>query len=96
MSNGLAHCAQNLASETLLKAQFAHFLLKGVAHWLQNREPAALSVPQFEQRIGLPLKSPFDLLLYNSRLETHYQPIDGVPSTRRLQENDHKPFPRGR
>jgi hypothetical protein len=29
-------------------------LLSDVAHWLQNREPAALSVPHFEQRIGSP------------------------------------------
>jgi hypothetical protein len=30
--------------------------VSGVAHWLQNREPATLSVPHFEQRIGLPIE----------------------------------------
>jgi hypothetical protein len=38
------------------EAHLGHRLLSGVAHWLQNREPAALSVPQFEQRIALPGK----------------------------------------
>jgi hypothetical protein len=27
-------------------------LLSGVPHWLQNREPAAFSIPQFWQRIS--------------------------------------------
>jgi hypothetical protein len=48
------HCAQNLASGALSEAHFGHGLLSDVAHWLQNRAPAALSVPHFEQRIGSP------------------------------------------
>jgi hypothetical protein len=53
----VAHCAQNLASGAFSEAHLGHRLVSGVAHWLQNREPATLSVPHFEQRIGLPTEA---------------------------------------
>jgi len=46
--------AGELQSPIPSEAQFAHRLLSGLPHWLQKREPAPLSVPQFEQRIVLP------------------------------------------
>jgi hypothetical protein len=36
----------------LSKAHFGHRLESGVPRWLQKREPAELSVPQFEQRLA--------------------------------------------
>jgi hypothetical protein len=41
-----------MASGPFSEAHLAQRLVSGVAHWLQNREPATLSVPHFEQRIG--------------------------------------------
>jgi hypothetical protein len=42
---------------------------------LQNRDPATLSIPHSEQRIGSPFN--LTLLFYNSKLATDYQPMDG-------------------
>jgi hypothetical protein len=43
-----------MASGAFSEVHLVQRLVSGVAHWLQNREPAILSVPHFEQRIGLP------------------------------------------
>src|SRR5713226_3256574 len=41
-------------------------LPSGVAHWVQNRDPAALSVPHFEQRIDFPPGNRRSNLFYHS------------------------------
>jgi hypothetical protein len=65
-SSGAAHCAQNLASGAFSEAHLGHLLPSEVAHWLQNREPSRLSVPQFEQRIVL-LGNPREALFYHPK-----------------------------
>jgi hypothetical protein len=56
-----------MASEAFSEVHLAQRLVSGVAHWLQNREAATLSVPHFEQRIGLPTDPNDDSLLYHAR-----------------------------
>jgi hypothetical protein len=73
--SGDAHCAQNLASGAFSEAHLAQRFVSGVAHWLQSRKPATLSVPHFEQRIGLPKEANERLVLVaRSRLQGHREP----------------------
>src|SRR6266851_6453693 len=76
-SSGAAHCAQNFASEIFSCAHFGHGLPSGVAHWLQNRDPAALSVPHFEQRMDFPPG--------NRRSNLFYHPPSGRDNKRSFQ-----------
>ena len=82
-SSGVAHCVQNLASGEFSEAHLGHRLLSGVAHWLQNREPAALSFPQFEQRIALPGKQ--------SDWPFLYHPAQGRGSELREDDSEYVP-----
>jgi len=53
-SSGTAHWPQN-GLRGFIGSEFWAPFAERFAHWFQNRKPAELSVPQFEQRIGSPV-----------------------------------------